>query len=1008
MLYRLGHLVAAHPVIVLVLWVALAAGVTLTVKTVGADTDNNVSLPGTGSQAATDLLQSGFPPQQNGSNPIIFRVRGAGKVTDKDNKQAITDSYKAIKKIPYVHSATSPFAQGAGAQISKDKKTAFISALLSVSSNDLTEEQAQRVLNAAKPGKQAGMEVVAGGSIGSTLSPNDTSTSDVIGILAAMIILTFTFGTVVAMGMPIGTAILGLTTALGVIGLMGHLVSVPDISTTIATMIGLAVGIDYALFLVTRHRSQMRDGMEFHESIALAVGTAGTAVVFAGCTVVVALLSLFVAGIPLVAALGYTAAVAVGTAVLAAVTLLPALMALAGRRINSLALPLWLHPKEDPEKEGMWGRWAGFVTRRPLIPVLLAAALMLPLIIPVFSLELGQEDVGQTNPATMQRQAYDLMSNGFGPGFNGPLIIAVAVAPKAKGDPKVVDQENQLKQLQKTLQQEQKEGKQQQAQINAEQAQLEQQQQQLEHKQALLNQQSASLQAQQAQLEQEQAALEAQGAQLKAENAKLNAEINQLEAEAAALKQDAKMLAERLVVNRVAQAKIERKLQNATNPTRIHELEARLSRLKGRERELIAQLRQDKAEAKKLLHEAKSVLAKKEALKQQKKTLDAQSAQLQSQAAALQAQAASLEQQGAALQQQGDQLQAQANDLQQQGDQLKALQKKAKKQQKQANQLHSQLETTLTKAGGDIRGTDPRLVKLQNALIKTKGDKLVAPPSISKKGNDVVYSVIATTAPSSQATVDLVGNLRSNVIPKNSEKGVKAFVGGSTASNVDLAAEISSRLPLVIITILLLSMLVLLVAFRSVLIPLQAAATNFVTAMAAFGILTACFQWGWGIGIVGVSTDASSVPIASYVPLMMFAILFGLSMDYQVFLLSSVDHHRLHGQDDRTSVRLGLKTSARVISAAALIMISVFSSFILNGDPVVKQFGVGLSTAVLLAATMVLMLAPAVLTLLGRWAWWMPGWLGKIIPTVDIEGTSLGSRTEPAPAPAAPAPPEPA
>src|SRR6476661_7943968 len=973
MLYRLGHLVAAHPVIVLVLWVAIAAGVTLTVKQVGANTDNNVSLPGTGSQAATDLLQAGFPPQQNGSNPIIFHIRGAGKVTDKDNKQAITDSYKAIKKIKFVHSATSPFAQGAGAQISKDKKTAFISVLLDVSSNELTEQQAQRVLDAAKPGTQAGMEVVGGGSIGSTLSPNDTSTSDVIGILAAMIILTFTFGTLVAMGMPIGTAILGLTTALGVIGLMGHLVSVPDISTTIATMIGLAVGIDYALFLVTRHRGQMREGMELHESIALAVGTAGTAVVFAGCTVVVALLSLFVAGIPLVAALGYTAAVAVGTAVLAAVTLLPALMSLAGRHIDSLALPVWLHPKDDPAKEGIWGRWAGFVTRHPLIPVLLAVALMVPLIIPVLSLELGQEDIGQTNPATMQRRAYDLMSQGYGPGFNGPLIIAVAVAPKAKGDPKVVDQENQLKSLQKTLEQEQKEGKQQQAEITTEQAQLEQQQAQLEHKQALLNQQSASLQAQQAQLEQQQAALEAQATRLQAENNQLNAEQNQLEAQAAALKQDAKALAVRLVANRAEQAKVERKLQKATNPTRIAELQARLKRLRRREQEIIAQLRHDEAEAKKLLREAKSLVAKKEALKQQQQTLEAQSAQLKAQAASLQSQAAALEQQGAALQKQGNELQTQANDLQQQGDQLQALQKKAKQ---------------------------------QHALIKTKGDELVSPPSISKKGNDVVYSVIATTAPSSQATVDLVGHLRSTVIPTNSERGVKAFVGGSTAGNVDLAAEISSRLPLVIVTILILSMLVLLVAFRSVLIPLQAAATNFVTAMAAFGVLTACFQWGWGINIVGVSTDASSVPIASYVPLMMFAILFGLSMDYQVFLLSSVDHHRLHGEDDRTSVRLGLKTSARVISAAALIMISVFSSFILNGDPVVKQFGVGLSTAVLLAATMVLMLAPAVLTLLGRWAWWMPAWLGRIVPTVDIEGTSLGGDTEPAPA--APPPPEPA
>src|SRR6476619_1014384 len=435
MLYRLGHLVAAHPVIVLVLWVAIAVGVTLTVKQVGANTDNNISLPGTGSQAATDLLQAGFPPQQNGSNPIIFHIRGAGKVTDKDNKQAITDSYKAIKKIKYVHSATSPFADGAGAQISKDKKTAFISVLVGISSNELTEDQAQRVMDAAKPGTQAGMEVVGGGSIGSTLSPNDTSTSDVIGILAAMIILTFTFGTVVAMGMPIGTAILGLTTALGVIGLMGHLVSVPDISTTIATMIGLAVGIDYALFLVTRHRGQLREGMEFHESIALAVGTAGTAVVFAGCTVVVALLSLFVAGIPLVAALGYTAAVAVGTAVLAAITLLPALMSLAGRHINSLALPARLRGSDDPEKQGVWGRWAGFVTKHPLIPVLLAIALMVPLIIPVLSLELCHAHLGQTNPASMQRRAYDLMSHSYGPRFNGPLIIAVAGSPNARGDP---------------------------------------------------------------------------------------------------------------------------------------------------------------------------------------------------------------------------------------------------------------------------------------------------------------------------------------------------------------------------------------------------------------------------------------------------------------------------------------------------------------------------------------------------------------------------------------------
>ena len=231
--------------------------------------------------------------------------------------------------------------------------------LLKIGSNTLTTDQAQRVMNAAEPGKKAGMEVVGGGSIGSVLSPNDTSASDIIGILAAMLILTFTFGTFIAMGMPIGTAILGLTTALGVIGLAGHVVPVPDIAHTIATMIGLAVGIDYALFLVTRHRAQLREGIEVRESIARAVGTAGTAVTFAGCTVVVALVSLAVAGIPLVSALGYTAAMAVATAVLAAITLLPALMSLAGTHINSLALPARLHPSDDPNKRGVWGVWSG-------------------------------------------------------------------------------------------------------------------------------------------------------------------------------------------------------------------------------------------------------------------------------------------------------------------------------------------------------------------------------------------------------------------------------------------------------------------------------------------------------------------------------------------------------------------------------------------------------------------------------------------------------------------------
>jgi uncharacterized membrane protein YdfJ with MMPL/SSD domain len=965
LLYRLGKLVAGHPVVVLGLWIVAAVGVTVLVKGVGAETSNNLSLPGTGSQLATNLLTTEFPPQQNGANPIIFHVR-KGKVTDSANKTAITDSYKAIKKIPYVSSATSPFSQQGQQQLSKDKKTAFISVLLKIGSNELTTAQAQRVMNAAEPGKKAGMEVVGGGSIGSVLSPNDTSASDIIGILAAMLILTFTFGTFIAMGMPIGTAILGLTTALGVIGLAGHVVPVPDIAHTIATMIGLAVGIDYALFLVTRHRTQLREGIEMHESIARAVGTAGTAVTFAGCTVVVALVSLAVAGIPLVSALGYTA-----------------LMSLAGTHINSLALPARLHPSDDPNKRGLWGVWSGFVVRRPYLPILFAALILVPLIIPTLSLRLGQEDIGQTDPATMERQAYDLMSAGFGPGFNGPLLIASALHPKAKTDPTVTAQENQLKKLQNELEQEQKQGNQMAADLKSGQASLEAQQAQLERQQASLNAQAAKLQAEQASLEAQQAALTAQANQLQAER-------NRLIAEARALEQEAQFLARRLVILHIDQRRIERKLANATDPTKIAHLKRQLAYVKAAEAQRTKQLHAVKHQAQKLVREARALEAQAAQLEQQKQSLE-------SQAAVLQEQAATLQQQANALQQQADALQQQAAALQAEKAQLDALQAKAAKQQKQATQLHSQLEKTLTKAGGDARATDPRLVKLQNALINTKGDQLVSPPELNKKGTAAVYTVIATTAPSAPATANLVKKLRSTVIPNNTSGGLVAFVGGSTAGNVDLANEITNRLPLVIVTILLLSMLVLLVAFRSVLIPLQAAVTNLLTALAAFGIVTACFQWGWGIDLIRVHTSANSVPIASYVPLMMFAILFGLSMDYQVFLLSSVEHQRAEGADDRSAVGAGLKMSARVIAAAALIMISVFSSFILNGDPVVKQFGVGLASAVALAATMVLMLAPAVLVLMGRWAWWMPPLLGRVVPRVDIEGAGLTDHGQPPP-----------
>jgi uncharacterized membrane protein YdfJ with MMPL/SSD domain len=374
------------------------------------------------------------------------------------------------------------------------------------------------------------------------------------------------------------------------------------------------------------------------------------------------------------------------------------------------------------------------------------------------------------------------------------------------------------------------------------------------------------------------------------------------------------------------------------------------------------------------------------ALVKQKEALVGQASKLQVEAANLQTQAANLQTQAANLQTQQVKLQGQ--------------QQSAEGQQQQAKQLKTDLTNELTKAGGDSRGTDPRLVSLQDAFAGTSGVDVVSPPRINKPGDAATITVIATTAPAATATADLVKTLRTFTIPQATQgTNLDAFVGGQTASYVDLANGISARLLLVIAVVIGLSFCILLAAFRSFLFAVQAAVANALSVTAAFGVLTAVFQLGWGVSAVGLDTASGSVPIASYVPLMMFTVLFGLSMDYQVFLISKIEQHRAEGGSDREAIRRGLAAGARVIIAAALIMISVFGSFILNGDPTVKQFGVGLSVGVALAAMTVLVFAPAVLILAGIGSWWVPGWLDRILPHMDIEGAGAPTPTVPVAAP---------
>jgi uncharacterized membrane protein YdfJ with MMPL/SSD domain len=1049
-LYRLGRLCANHAIVVVAVWLGLVVVVQLTVVRVGAETSNDLSLPGTESQQATDLLASRFPPQQNGSSPVVFHVT-KGKITDSASKQAVETSYKALAKAPHVASAPDPFANSASGLVSKDATTAFTPVLLDIPNGDVTEELANEILATTAPARKAGVDVSVGGNLGGVLSKSPTESSEVIGLLAAMLILALTFGSLVAMGMPIITAVLGLATALGLIGLLGHLVNIPTVGPTLATMIGLGVGIDYALFLVTKHRDQMAHGVERHESIARAVATSGGAIVFAGGTVIIALLSLWVAGIPLVASLGYASAVAVLTAVLAAITLLPAMMALAGRHLFGAKLPAFLRPRPKPGAATLWSRWAATVTAHPLACGLAALALLAPLIVPMFSLHLGQEDIGATPGDTTERQAFDLMASRYGPGYNGPLLTATKLSPPAHPSKEYEDKYNQAKANQADLEQKQKQLtaesnslKSQQASLQRQQAQLLAEKGQLQQEQAQLLAQQASLQRQAVQLQAQRAALQRQLAPLQRQMEQLQALKRQLNQRRAQLRRQAVAVRAAVRANLRAQAALTARI--GRDRVRIRVLTRSVARFCGvdpqsmacqRARRALAATQADLAATQQALTAEKSqlqslkrqavVLARQAvqlgrqaaALSRQAAQLARQAAPLLRQARALAAQAAALRRQanalaaqGAALRRQANQLaaegaslQRQADELQAKADSLKKQQQQAQEEKKQTEQMKQELTDELTKAGGDDRGTDPRLVKLQDALAKPANVQLVSPPAINKSGDAATFNAIPRTRPADPKTADLVTEMRTSVIPAaTSEGGVTAYVGGVTAANVDLASKISSKLAELILVVLALSIVLLLIAFRSLLIPVQAAVTNLLCVGAAFGVLVAAFQWGWGLDLVGLSTSYGTVPIASYVPLMMFAALFGLSMDYEVFLVSQIAQHHAAGESPRQAVRSGVASSAKVIAAAAIIMISVFGSFILNGDPTIKQFGVGLSVAVLLASTMVLSLAPAMLTLFGTAVWWLPRWLSKLLPHVDIEGEPDRPAPEPAPKPQRPAP----
>ena len=598
-------------------------------------------------------------------------------------------------------------------------------------------------------------------------------------------ILLLAFGTAVAMALPITTAILGLVSGLGLIALLSGLVEIPSVAPTLGTMIGLGVGIDYSLFIVTRYRERLRDGVAVEEAVARATGSAGGAVCFAGGTVVIALLSLVLADIPIVSALGYSAAIVVAVAVAAAVTLLPAILSILGMRIESLRVPHFHERARDGRAHG-WERWARAVARRPWPAILVAVVLLIVLALPTLDIRLGQEDVGELPESTTARQSYDLLTKGFGAGANGPFLIAVDMRPPAHPDRAKLNQLNQKEQRQEA--------------------------------------------------KQEQA---------------VDDTTQQLELEGVPADE--------------AQSEAEQQVQAQSGETQ----------------------------------------AQQQKLEQQKKFLRSPA-------------------------------------------------------------------------------SDPRLVKLERKVGKADDVKSVSAAKVSSNGDVAVFTATPRSAPSSEATSDLVGELRDDVIPQAlAGTRVRAYVGGTTAGYVDLAERIGDKLPQVIAVVVALSFVLLLAAFRSIVVPLTAALMNLLSVLASYGVLTAVFEKGWGAGLIGLDHP---IPIESFVPLLMFAILFGLSMDYQVFLVSRIKECRRTARDEHEAVVEGLASSGRVITSAALIMVCVFTSFVLNGDPTVKQFGVGLAVAIAIDATVVrCLLVPAAMTLLGRANWWLPGWLERRLPRLGIE-----------------------
>ncbi|MFJ5548140.1 MMPL family transporter [Streptomyces sp. NPDC093225] len=723
-LLRLGASAARHPWRVIGAWLIAAALAVLAAVAFGGRTADSMTAPGLDSQRAAELIERAGTGQEGMTAQVVVTPLddGATFFDHGSARTALTRLQTEVKRLPHVLGTSDPAgaldARGdtavRGGLVSADGRIAVVRVQYPDQSRLSADDLHALVALGDRLRAELPLRIEMGGNLFYAFSDPDGGASELIGLLAAAAILFLAFGSLVAAALPIGMAVFGLTVGVATMTVLAGVTDVPTFAPVLGSMVGLGVGIDYALFVLARHREYLARGLDPHEAAGRAVATAGRPVVFAGGTVVVSILGLAVANVPFMTVGGFAVSIVVLTMVVASVTLLPAFLGAAGPRLGRAgrigralrAGRLFRRQGAAPDAvpAAGWRRWIGHVSRHPVPYAVGAAGLLLTATLPVLGLRVGLPDDGSMPPSRTERRAYDLVAEGFGPGTNGPLVIAADPA----GDPGVLD-------------------------------------------------------------------------------------------------------------------------------------------------------------------------------------------------------------------------------------------------------------------------------RLAGAVAADPGIASVAPTHVDRATGIATLVVFPTSSPQDEATVDTIARLRTDVLPTAIGHGpARAHVGGAAASLSDVGRRTSQRLPVLVATVLAMSFLLLMLVFRSVLVPLKAVLLNLLSIGAAYGVMVAVFQWGWGGALIGLE---ATVPIVSFIPMFLFAILFGLSMDYEVFLLSRVREEYLRTGDNGTAVVEGVSGTARIITSAALIMVAVFLSFAVANDPSTKMFGLGLATAIFIDATVVRMvLVPATMTLLGRTNWWLPKWLDRMLP----------------------------